>query len=88
MSPGSLKAFIGKVAGDKTLQDKLKGAKTSQAVVDLAKEHGHEVSSEHINQLNLKLRKSDVSELNAEELEAISGGSGPTVCMQGCSWGP
>ena len=50
------------------------------------KEHCHEVSSEHINQLNLKLRKSDVSELNAEELEAISGGSGPTACMKGCSW--
>ena len=44
------------------LQDKLKEAKTSEDVVGIAKEHGHEFTADKI------------TELSEEELESVSGG--------------
>ena len=41
MSLEQLKAFIEKIKGDKSLQDKLKAAKSPEDVVGIAKEHGH-----------------------------------------------
>ena len=63
MSLEQLKAFIEKIKGDKSLQDKLKAAKSSDEVVSIAKEHGHEFNSDHL------------SELSEEELEGVSGGA-------------
>ena len=64
MSLEQLKAFIEKIKGDKSLQDKLKAAKSSDEVVSIAKEHGHEFNSDHL------------SELSEEELEGVAGGLG------------
>ena len=63
MSEEQLKAFIAKVKGDSNLQDKLKAAKSSDEVVSIAKDHGHEFNSDHL------------SELSEEELEGIDGGN-------------
>ena len=64
MSEEQLKAFLEKVKGDTTLQDKLKAAKTPEEVVAIAKEHGHEFTADKI------------TELSEEELEGVAGGCG------------
>ena len=64
MSLEQLKAFIEKIKGDKSLQDKLKAAKSSDEVVSIAKDHGHDFGAEHISQLS------------EEELEGVAGGRG------------
>ncbi|QNI55767.1 nif11-like leader peptide domain protein [Synechococcus sp. BIOS-E4-1] len=62
MSLEQLKAFLSKVKGDSNLQDKLKAAKSPEDVVGIAKEHGHEFGTEHMQ------------ELSEEELEGVAGG--------------
>ena len=62
MSKEQLKAFLSKVKGDSSLQEKLKAAKSQDDVVSIAKEHGHNFGTEHISQLS------------AEELEGVTGG--------------
>ena len=70
MSEEQLKAFIAKAKDDTSIQEKLKAAKTSEEVVGIAKEHGHEFDTEHMNQLS------------EEELEGVAGGfSGVTNCV-------
>ena len=64
MSLEQLKAFLEKVKGDTTLQEKLKAAKSPEDVVGIAKEHGHEFTADKISQLS------------EEELEGVSGGGG------------
>ena len=66
MSEEQLKAFLEKVKGDKSLQDKLKAVKTPEDVVGIAKEHGHEFTADKL------------AELSEEELEGVAGGG--TVC--------
>ena len=67
MSEKQLKAFIAKVEDDQqSIQEKLKEAKTAEDVVDIAKEHVHEFTSEHMTQLS------------EEELEGVAGGA---VCL-------
>ena len=63
MSEEQFKAFFEKVKGDTSLQEKLKAAKSSEDIVAIAKEHGHEFTSDKINQLK------------DEELEGVSGGT-------------
>ena len=62
MSLEKLKAFLEKVKGDKSLQDKLKAAKTPEDIVGIAKEHGHEFTADKI------------AELSEEELEGVAVG--------------
>ena len=50
MSLGQLKAFLEKVKGDSNLQEKLKAAKSSDEVVGITKEHGHEFNSDHLSE--------------------------------------
>ena len=57
-----LKSFLEKVKADSRLQEKLKSAKSPEDVVDIAKEHGHEITADRINQIS------------EEELEGILGG--------------
>ena len=64
MSLEQLKAFLEKVKGDTSLQEKLKTARSSEDVVSIAKEHGHDFGTEHISQLS------------EEELEGVAGGFG------------
>ncbi|QNI54642.1 nif11-like leader peptide domain protein [Synechococcus sp. BIOS-E4-1] len=52
MSEEQLKAFLEKVKGDKSLQDKLKAVKTPEDVVGIAKEHGHEFTADNIAELS------------------------------------
>ena len=64
MSEEQLKAFLGKVKDDSSLQDKLKSAKSQDDVVSVAKEHGHEFTADKLSQIS------------AEEVEGIAGGWG------------
>ena len=68
MSEEQLKAFLEKVEGDTTLQEKLKAAKSPEDIVGIAKEHGFEFTADQINQLS------------DDELEVIAGGKGSAVC--------
>ena len=62
MSEEQLKAFLAKAKDDQSIQDNLKGAKTHQEVVGIAKEHGHEFTADKI------------TELSEGELERAAGG--------------
>ena len=73
MSKEQLKAFLEKVKGDTSLQDKLKVAQSPEQVVGIAKEHGHEFATEHMTQLS------------DEELEGVAGGT-LLVAMQIGDW--
>ena len=66
MSEEQLKAFLEKVKGDTSLQEKLKAAADSDAVLAIAKEAGFSISAD-----DLKNAQSEVSE---EELEGVAGG--------------
>ena len=66
MSEEQLKAFIAKVKDDSRLQEKLKAAADTDAVVAIAKEAGFSISAD-----DLKIQKSEISE---EELEGVAGG--------------
>ena len=44
--------FIAKAKDDQSIQEKLKAAKTPEDVVDIAKEHGHEFTQDHMTQLS------------------------------------
>ena len=66
MSEEQLKAFLEKVKADTSLQEKLKAAADSDAVLAIAKEAGFMISAED-------LTKSQ-SDLSLEELEGVAGG--------------
>ena len=69
MSEEQLKAFLEKVKGDTSLQNRLKAAQSREDVFSMAKEHGHEFGAEHLSQLS------------EEELEGLSGGNWSTcIC--------
>ncbi|KZR88896.1 Nitrogen fixation protein of unknown function [Synechococcus sp. MIT S9509] len=67
MSEEQLKAFLEKVKGDTSLQEKLKAAADSNAVLAIAKEAGFKISAED-------LKTAQVTELSDEELEGAAGG--------------
>ena len=66
MSEEQLKAFLEKVKGDISLQEKLEAAADSDVVVEIAKEAGFVISADDWNE-----SQSDVSD---EELESAVGG--------------
>ena len=77
MSVEQLKAFLEKVKGDSSLQEKLKAAADPGAVLAIAKEAGFSISAD-----DLKKAQSEISE---EELEAAAGGTkfdGPTMYLK------
>ena len=67
MSEEQLKAFLESVKADVGLQEKLKVAADTDAVVELAKAAGFVISAEE-----LKRAQAEVSE---EELEGVAGGN-------------
>ena len=69
MSEEQLNAFLEKVKGDTTLQEKLNGAADSGAVVEIAKEAGFSITAEDIQSM-----QSATVVLSDEELEEASGG--------------
>ena len=68
MSEEQLKAFLEKVKGDTSLQEKLKGAADNDAVVAIAKAAGFSLSADDINKAQ--------SELSEEEMEGVAGAGG------------
>ena len=66
MSEEQLKAFLDKVQVDTSLQEKLKAAADTDAVVSIAKEAGFSVSADDLTMAQ--------SELSDEELEGAAGG--------------
>ena len=69
MSEEQFKAFFEKVKGDTSLQEKLKAAKSSEDIVAIAKEHGHEFTADKI------------TELSEVELEGMAGGWNDAYCL-------
>ncbi len=67
MSKEQLKAFLAKVKGDTSLQEKLKAAADADAVAAIAKEAGFSISADDL--------KNAQSELSDEELEGVAGGT-------------
>ena len=80
MSEEHLKSFLEKVKADTSLQEKLKAAADSDAVLAIAKETGFMISADDL--------KNALSELLDKELEGMAGGGDdwgyPTkVCERG-----
>ena len=67
MSEELLKAFLEKVKADTSLQEKLKAAADSDAVLAIAKDAGFIISIDD-------LKNAQVTELSDEELEGAAGG--------------
>jgi len=67
MSEEQLKAFLEKAKVDTSLQEKLKAAADSDAVVAIAKDVGFMISADDL--------KKAQSELSEEELEGVAGGT-------------
>ena len=69
MSEEQLKAFLEKVKGDTSLQEKLKAAGSNEAAIEIAKEAGFAITAEDIQSM-----QSATAELSDEELEGAAGG--------------
>ena len=67
MSEEQLKAFLEKVKADMSLQEKLKAAADSDAVLAIAKEAGFSISADDL--------KNATSKVSDEELEGVAGGT-------------
>ena len=66
MSEEQLKAFLEKVKGDTSLQDKLKAAANSDVVLAIAKEAGFSISTDDLTKAQ--------SDIEDAELEGAAGG--------------
>ena len=69
MSEEQLNAFLEKVKGDTSLQEKLKAAGSNEAAMDIAKAAGFSITAEDIQSM-----QSATVELSDEELEGAAGG--------------
>ena len=78
MSEEQLKAFLEKVKGDTSLQEKLKAAGSADGVLAVAKEAGFSISADAIQKAK--------AELSDEQLEAVAGGKGQILWTVVC-WG-
>ncbi|QNJ19248.1 nif11-like leader peptide domain protein [Synechococcus sp. A18-25c] len=79
MSEEQLKAFLEKLKADTSLQEKLKAAADSDAVLAIAKEAGFSISDD-----DLKKAQSEISD---EELEIAAGGNNDTQRDRWCWFG-
>ena len=71
MSEEQLKAFLEKVKGDTSLQEKLKAAADANAVAAIAKEAGFSISADDLTNAQ--------SELSDQELEGVAGACGGVI---------
>ena len=71
MSEEQLKAFLEKVKGDTSLQEKLNGAADADAVMEIAKAAGFAITTEDIQSMQSQLQSVELSD---EELEGAAGG--------------
>ena len=82
MSEEQLKAFLEKVKGDTSLQEKLKAAASPEAAIEIAKEAGFSITSEDIQSM-----QSEPVELSDGELEGAAGGRNRhTAQGRTCNW--
>ena len=72
MSEEQLNAFLEKVKGDTSLQEKLKAAASPDAAIDIAKAAGFSITAEDIQSM-----QSSTTELSDVELEGAAGGQRP-----------
>ena len=72
MSEEQLKAFLEKVQGDTSLQEKLKATADADRIAAIAKEAGFSISADDLTKAQ--------SELSEQELEGVAGGS---TCVPG-----
>ena len=75
MSEEQLKGFLETVAADAELQEKLKAAADTDAVVEIAKAAGFVIYAEELEALVLQAQ-ADISE---EELQGVAGGGAAAV---------
>ncbi len=73
MPEEQLKAFLEKVKGDTSLQEKLQAAADANAVAAIAKEAGFSISADEINKAQSE-QIAQRDELSEEELEKVAGG--------------
>ncbi|QNI55234.1 nif11-like leader peptide domain protein [Synechococcus sp. BIOS-E4-1] len=66
MSEEQLKAFLAQVKAEDSLQEKLKAAADSDAVLAIAKDAGFSISADDLKK---------ASELSEDELEGVAGGA-------------
>ena len=80
MSDQQLKAFLEKVKGDTSLQEKLEAAVDSDAALAIAKDAGFIISADDL--------KNAQAELSEEELEEVAGGitATPTCLLLTMFW--
>ena len=69
MSEEQLNAFLEKVKGDTSLQEKLKAAASPEAVIEIAKEAEFAITAEDIQSM-----QSTTEEVSDDELEGATGG--------------
>ena len=74
MSEEQLNAFLEKVKGDTSLQEKLKAAASPEAAMEIAKAAGFAITSEDIQSM-----QSEPVELSDEDLEDAAGGGGSCI---------
>ena len=83
MSEEQLNAFLEKVKGDTSLQEKLNAATTPGAAVEIAKEAGFSITA-----VDIQSMQSETVELSDEELEGAAGGRGRDISfcwLRSCS---
>lgn len=71
MPKEQLKAFLEKVKGDASLQEKLKATGNFDAVVAIANDEGFVITADNLQQAQ--------SELSEQELESVTGGTFATT---------
>ena len=81
MSEEQLKAFLEKVKGDSSLQEKIKAATDPETVVVIAKEAGFSIFADSL----AKAESGSSDELSSEELEGVAGGT-LTNCNARDTW--
>ena len=69
MSKEQLNAFLEKVQGDTSLQEKLNAPTTPEAVIEIAKDAGFSITAEDIQSM-----QSATGEVSDRELEEAAGG--------------
>ena len=72
MTQEQLKTFLEKAKSNHSLQEKLKAAADSDAVIRIAKEAGFSVSADDLTKAQ--------SGLSEEELEVVAGGANSVFC--------
>lgn len=79
MSEEQLKAFLEKVKADTNLQEKLKAASDTAAVVAIANEAGFGISADDLN-------KTQSANLSDADLEGVAGGATGANNITNCNY--